>query len=75
MLIFDFRDSEREFFEKNDFTDWGNQVLELCFDPGNGEYYMGDVGDRQREGNMGEYIDYLYKKQKKINNYTKHYSY
>lgn len=43
-----------------DFTDWGNQVLELCFDPGDAEYYMGDIGDRQSEGNTGEWIDYLY---------------
>lgn len=46
--------------KNNDFTDWGNQVLELCFDPGNGEYYMGDTGDRQRKGSLGTWIDYLY---------------
>lgn len=44
----------------DDFTEWGNQVLELCFDPGNAEYYMGDVGDRQRRGSLGKWIDYLY---------------
>lgn len=48
--------------EKNDYTDWGNQVLELCFDPGNAEYYMGDVEYRQRDGTMCEWVDYLHKK-------------
>lgn len=43
-----------------DFTEWGNQALELCFDPGNAEYYMGDVGNRQRSGSLGKWVDYLY---------------
>ena len=42
------------------FTEWGSQVLELCFDPGNAEYYMGDVGGRERKGSLGHWIDYLY---------------
>ncbi len=46
--------------KNEDFTEWGNQVLELCFDPGNAEYYMGDVGSRVSEGSMGKWIDYLY---------------
>jgi hypothetical protein len=44
----------------NEFTEWGTQVLELCFDPGNAEYFMGDIGDSQREGSLGKWIDYLY---------------
>lgn len=46
--------------EKNDYTEWGLKILELCFDPGNAEYYMGDTSDRQKEGSRGKWIDYLY---------------
>lgn len=44
----------------NTFTEWGQKVLELCFDPGSAEYYMGDVGNRQSAGNLCKWIDYLY---------------
>lgn len=43
-----------------EFTEWGNQVLELCFDPGSGEYYMGDSSGRQSRGSLGQWVDYLY---------------
>ncbi len=49
--------------ENNDYTDWGNQILELYFFVGNAEYYMGDTGlnaHEAKEGNIGEEIDYVY---------------
>ncbi len=46
--------------DNNDFTEWGNQVLELCFDPGKAAYYMGDTDSYLSKTSRGEWIDYLY---------------
>ena len=42
------------------FTDWGNQILELCFDVGSGGYYMGDPQNTGNNGSSGKWIDYIY---------------
>ena len=53
--------SLKDLSNENDFTDWGNQVLELCSYPGHAEYYMNDPDSYfnrlPEEDNM---IDYLY---------------
>ena len=55
----------------SEYTDWGNRVVELCFVPGNAEYYMGDIDDnRQRSGNMCEWVDYLYETPEKETGYS-----
>ncbi len=44
----------------DDFTDWGTQVLELCFDPGCAEYYMNDPDSFLNRVPEYDWIDYLY---------------